>query len=333
MNILEIILDNNMFNIDITSNKNLLAFSGGIDSTALFFLMIEKNINFDIAIVDYNQRIESKDEVIYATQLAHKYNKKCFISQYDTDLKFSEKNGRDFRYKFFDKIINDNNYEALITAHQLNDKLEWFLMQFTKGAGLIELLGMEKKRYQNNYIVLKPLLDYTKKSLKDYLDFNNIKYFIDKSNYDEKYKRNYFRHNFSDELLDKFTKGISNSFQYLEKDINSLVGKTILKQYEDLNIYTFNNDLNLAIRIIDKDLKQKGYIISKTTRDEIIDKKEIVISHKIAIAITINQIWIAPFIKVTMDKKFKEICRIKKIPKNIRYYLSTIKDFKLNYNY
>ena len=63
--------------LGIKNTKNLLAFSGGIDSTALFFMMQERNIPFDIAIVDYNQRIQSKDEIIYATQLAHKYKKKC----------------------------------------------------------------------------------------------------------------------------------------------------------------------------------------------------------------------------------------------------------------
>ena len=67
----------NIPTLKINTTNNLLAFSAGIDSTALFFLMMEEEILFDIAIVDYNQRLQSKDEVIYATQLAHKYNKKC----------------------------------------------------------------------------------------------------------------------------------------------------------------------------------------------------------------------------------------------------------------
>ena len=52
--------------------KNLLAFSGGIDSTALFFMLLEQNIDFDMAIVDYGIRAQSKDEVAYAKELAHK---------------------------------------------------------------------------------------------------------------------------------------------------------------------------------------------------------------------------------------------------------------------
>jgi len=72
----------------------------------------------------------------------------------------------------------EENYETLITAHQLNDKLEWFLMQFTKGAGLSELVGMEEISYKNSYKLLKPLLNHTKQELKMYLDNTNIKYFI-----------------------------------------------------------------------------------------------------------------------------------------------------------
>jgi tRNA(Ile)-lysidine synthase len=313
--------------LNITTKKNFLAFSAGVDSTALFFILLENNINFDIAIVDYGQRKQSKDEVIYATQLAHKYNKKCFISNYSLDNKFSEKNARDFRYNFFNTTIYENQYETLLTAHQLNDKLEWFLMQFTKGAGITELLGMEQISYKNNYMILKPLLNYSKQTLQNYLDTRNIKYFIDKSNLDQKYKRNYFRHNFSDKLLQEFETGIDKSFQYLQNDIKSLIDNIELNKFEQLHIYKYNNDINLAIRIIDKDLKKRGIIISKATRDEIKLQKSIVVSHTIAISIEKNKIWIAPVVKQNMDKKFKERCRINKIPQNIRVYLSTLKQF------
>ena len=63
----------------ITHTKNLLAFSAGVDSSALFFLLLNAKIPFDIAIVNYNIREQSKDEVVYAKDLAKKYNKEIFI--------------------------------------------------------------------------------------------------------------------------------------------------------------------------------------------------------------------------------------------------------------
>jgi tRNA(Ile)-lysidine synthase len=310
----------NIFNFDIKTKKNLLAFSGGVDSTALFFLLLEKNVDFDIAIVDYNQRDQSKLEIQYAKSLAKKYNKKCYTTTY-LSQKFTEAKAREFRYDFFDKIIKQNNYEALITAHQLNDQLEWFLMQLTKGAGVVELLGMQEVFYNDNYYLLKPLLSYSKESLQEYLDKNKIKYFIDETNYDTKYKRNQFRHQISNQLISKYQNGIKKSFQYIQKDIASLLTNNTIKHYKQLFVCKFNNDLNIAIRFIDKELKKRKIIISSKTKQEIISNKQVVISHKIAVAITNNTIYISPFCKINMDKKFKELCRTKKIPPNIRGYL------------
>ncbi len=312
-----------MTNFNINTAKNLLAFSAGIDSTALFFLLLEKNIPFDIAIVDYNVRTQSKDEIAYAKKLAFKYNKKCFVKDVTlTNTSNFEKQARDIRYNFFEEIIESNNYQTLITAHQLNDKLEWFLMQLTKGAGLVELIGLEKETIKNKYIIHRPLLEISKNELQEYLELNKIKYFIDSSNSDEKIKRNFFRQNFSNELIRNYKNGIKNSFKYLENDINSLnLELKPFYQKELLEIYTNQKDDNLNIKIIDKSLKKRGILLSKAQRDEIIKQKEITISHKINIAITEDYIFISPKSNQTMDKKFKESCRIKKIPKNIRAYL------------
>ena len=306
----------------IKNQRNLLAFSSGIDSCALFFLLLEQNIPFDMAIVNYNIRAQSFDEVAYAKELASKYNKRIFIKdvKLETNSNF-EKTARDIRYAFFEEIILSEKYENLITAHQLNDKLEWFLMQLTKGAGLIELIGFNEFEKKTNYKIYKPLLSTTKEELENYLKTNNHKYFIDQSNYDEKYKRNYFRHNFSDRLLNDFKNGVKNSFEYLQNDLNSLNIQNPIKTIEELEIFLNQNDDNLNIRFIDISLKKRGILLSKAQRDEILKQKELTISHKINIAILENYIWIAPISKAILDKKFKELCRINKIPKNMRAYI------------
>ncbi len=307
----------------IKNQKNLLAFSAGIDSTALFFLLLEQDIPFDIAIVNYNVRIQSLDEIAYAKELASKYNKQIFLKnvKLETNSNF-EKTARDIRYSFFEEIISNEKYENLITAHQLNDKLEWFLMQLTKGAGLPELIGFNEFEQKEIYKIYKPLLNITKEELENYLKSNSYTYFVDSSNYDEKYKRNYFRHNFSDKLLADFKDGIKNSFNYLQNDLNSLNIQTKpIKKIKELEIFSNQNDDNLNIRIIDISLKKRGILLSKAQRDEILKQKELTISHKMNIAILENFIWIAPTDITIMNKKFKELCRVKNIPKNIRSYI------------
>jgi len=307
----------------IKNQKNLLAFSAGIDSSALFFLLLEKDIPFDIAIVNYNLRAQSKDEVSYAKELAIKYSKNIYLKDIALDANSNfEKNARDIRYSFFEEIINEYSYENLITAHQLNDKLEWFMMQITKGAGLVELIGFNVFEHKENYKIYKPLLQITKEELQNYLKQNDLKYFIDNSNFDEKYKRNFFRHNFSDKLLEEFKEGIKKSFDYLQKDLNSLnIQDRPKKKIKELEIFVNQRDDNLNIRTIDLSLKRRGILLTNAQRNEILKQKEITISNKINISIYENNIWIAPMLSRTMDKKFKELCRVNKIPKNIRAYI------------
>ena len=305
----------------ITTTKNLLAFSGGVDSTALFFLLTEHNIPFDICIVNYHQREQSELEVVYAREIASAYGKVCFVEDYSSDT-FSEKDARDFRYEVFLSIIKKYHYQSLITAHQLNDKFEWFLMQLSKGAGLMELIGLQKVEKRENFTLYRPLLENTKEELLEYLERNNLHYFIDETNKDTKYKRNFFRKEFSDKFIHLYQEGLKKSFHYLEKDIQSLMIDFKKFEFEELTILKFVTlDENIMIRAIDKELKKRGIVISQKTREEIISKKSLVVSHTIAIEIRENFVWIAPMRESIMDKKFKEKCRIAKVPKYIRPYL------------
>ncbi|HFU76524.1 MAG TPA: tRNA lysidine(34) synthetase TilS, partial [Arcobacter sp.] len=308
----------------LDTKKNLLAFSGGVDSTSLFFILLEHNIPFDIAIVNYNQRTQSTQEVEHALKLAKQYKKICFVKEYDKE-KFSEKLARDFRYQFFDEIIENKNYETLITAHQLNDKIEWFIMQLAKGAGVVELLGLEEYSKRKKYQIFRPLLEYTKEELLVFLKEKKIKYFIDETNKDPKYQRNYIRKKYANEFVNEYKEGIRKSFLYLHNDVDSINRLYSVKKLEQMSVATFiNEDDNIKLRFIDKELKQRGVLVTKETKDEILRQKEIVVSHTIAIAINNNKVYITPYCEFSMDKKFKEWCRLHIIPKNVRAYLSTL---------
>jgi len=177
------------------TSKSLLAFSAGIDSTALFFILLENDVNFDIAIVDYNLREQSKEEVAYAKELAKKYGKKIFLKSVSLPRSNFEAKARRIRYEFFEKIIKKEGYDNLLTAHQLDDKLEWFFMQLSKGAGTVELLGLEKREKREFYTLIRPLLNYTKEELLNYLHKHNIKYFVDSSNKDINIKETFLDKN------------------------------------------------------------------------------------------------------------------------------------------
>jgi tRNA(Ile)-lysidine synthase len=305
---------------NLKNKKNLLAFSAGIDSSALFFLLLENNIKFDIAIVDYGIRAQSKEEVIHAKALAKKHKLFCHsitAPKFDTHF---EKRARDFRYGFFDSLVTIEGYDNILTAHQLNDQLEWLLMRLSKGAGLSELLGLEPIIQKENYSLIRPLLSYSKDELLDYLHIHSHPYFIDESNFDEKHERNQFRKQFSNALIHEYKEGIKRSFDYLRADKASLQsGFEILYAYKLLHIVKLH-DMHSKVRAADTTLKKLGYLLSASQRREIDKEPSLVIGGKWAVALQDNLLYIAPYIHIDMPKTFKEKCRINKIPAKVRAY-------------
>jgi len=306
--------------IELKHSKNLLAFSAGSDSTALFFILQALDIKFDIAIVNYQTRAYSNDEEAYAKELAKKYNKKIFLHKCSLEKNNFEHRAREERYNFFEKTIHKFTYETLLTAHQLNDKLEWFLMQLSRGSGLVEMIGMNEKDTKKDYNIIRPLLHVSKEDITKFLHVNNIKHYLDISNDDEKYFRNTIRKKYASSFIEEFKSGVQKSFEYLKKDADTLIIKDI-KQIKELFIIPRDTNELLNIRSIDKIIKKLGYLLSSAQREEIIKTKHCIISDKIAICYTQENIFISPHVVITMDKKTKETYRKAKIPIKIRPYI------------
>jgi len=311
------------FSNHLHNKKNLLAFSAGGDSTALFFLLLEQNIAFDMAIVDYGVRVQSKEEVAYAQTLAKKYNKKLYIKNASKIESNFEANARKIRYEFFEEIISEQDYETLLTAHHLGDKLEWFLMQLCKGSGCVELVGMQGVEKRSGYEVVRPLLGFDKSELLAYLHSNNIEYFEDESNQDERYKRNYFRHNFSNPLLQEYKEGIKKSFEYMQKDKEELVEEAEVVVYEELVVIEQTSSLRSNIYNIDKQLKSMGHLLSAGDRELLEKMQTVVVGRKYSVVFDRGFIFIAPYIKATqLSKELKELFRRLKIDLKLRGYFA-----------
>ncbi len=304
----------------LQDKKNLLAFSAGIDSSALFFLLIKNNIPFDIALVNYGTRENSNKEEAHAQSLANNYNLACHTVKAPRFTTHFEKNARDFRYDFFERLIKEYGYDALVTAHQLNDQLEWLLMRLTKGAGVSELIGLEPVSQRNGYKLIRPLLEQSKKELLNYLKNNDYPYFIDESNSDEKYERNKFRKVFSDPLMAEYKEGIKRSLKYLRKDKEHLEKEfETIYSLEELRIIKLHH-LSAKIKAVDLALKELGYLLSASQRQEIEKEDSLVIGGKWAIEVQDFTLYVAPYSTVDMPKVFKEECRVLKVPSKIRAY-------------
>jgi len=309
---------------ELQRSKNLLAFSAGGDSTALLFLLLENKIPFDIAIVDYGIREQSKEEVAYAKALAKEYNFTCNIYQAKKITSNFEANARKIRYDFFESLIQKHHYDTLLTAHHLGDRFEWMLMQFCKGAGCVELAGMREKVQRNGYMLYRPLLHVDKQELLEYLHSNNIKYFEDESNSDEKYTRNTFRHNHTKPLLEKYLQGIRKSFEYIDADVQDLIQDSPLKKINELVCFKKTPTTRNDIYLIDKYLKSLNHLMSGDEKKLLQEKRTVVIGRKYIVTTLRDYICIAPYIEAeNMPKSFKEKMRLLHVEPKLRGYLAT----------
>ena len=174
---------------------------------------------------------------------------------------------------------------------------------------------------KEGYLIVRPLLECSKDELQKYLDDHHYPYFIDESNSDEKYERNYFRNRFSDPLMQKYQEGIKRSFKYLKEDQKRLEEQFELlykdQQLRILKLY----DKSAKVHAADVTLKALGYLLSAAQRQQIAKESSLVIGGEWAIEEEDDLLYIAPYSTKEMPKEFKEKCRLAKIPSKIRPYL------------
>ncbi len=305
----------------LRTGKNLLAFSHGVDSTALFYLLDEAGVKFDLAIVDYNVRAQSKDEVASARHLAAKFSKQIYVKSVRLGASNFEHEARAARYEFFGQICRERGYENLILAHQFDDKFEWFLMQLGRGAGLSELLGMQELEAREDYVIARPLLSVRKCELERFLRERNLKYFTDETNLTEQFKRGRVRAKFSEPFLDEYFSGVKKSFEFLAVDALNLTPEI---SNPAPKIYLVKRGRG-ELRGVDQACKRLGFVLSSAQRNEcarcLENGADCVLGGKVAVGAGKNFIFVTPYIKAAMDKKFKEACRRLAVPPINRGFL------------
>ncbi len=313
----------NLLHLDLLKEgKVLLAFSGGVDSTALFHLLLENEISFDIAHVNYHTRENSDLEEQSAIDLAQKHNLQCHTHSCRLGGANFEHRAREERYRFFGYLMKKHSYSYLLTAHQLNDRLEWLMMQMCRGSGLPEMLGIRSHDTREGIELLRPLLEWDRESIEAYLHTHHISHHIDESNADERYTRNAFRHRYSAPIMREYRDAIRRSFRYLEEDNDALIEPmefTILGKFA----YASNpRNIRSLVVGIDTFFKHRGYLLSQHDKEALKDGGEHIIARHTVVSIEGNYTFIAPYeSNVVMDKGFREECRKLKVGTKLRGYL------------
>ena len=189
-------------------SKILISLSGGVDSTTLYYLIVNskffKNKNIHIIIFDHQIRREGRFEI---RQLVKEYN----LSRHSLIIKklkltnsqsgFQNKS-RLLRYKFLIQYSKKNKINDLFLGHHLDDLNETFLMRKVHQSNVKGLSSIFTEKFKN-LIYHRPLRDFSKVSIIKFAKQNGIKWYEDRTNAELDYSRNKIRSFLNNKQINK----------------------------------------------------------------------------------------------------------------------------------
>lgn len=207
------------------SNQHIaLALSGGIDSMVLYHLLTthlrDTYEKLTVIHVNHNLREASKKEAAYIKEMTEKDEVPCHMTTLNFQGEFSQASGRRARYQYFKDITDAHQIDWLLMGHHQDDQVETVLQQVLSGRYLFQNLGIPENR-QGELNILRPLMDVTKKAIKEYQHKYQVKYFEDNSNLSDDYTRNYIRHHVVPAIVGSDSLDISHLLS-LKTDVNEL---------------------------------------------------------------------------------------------------------------
>lgn len=202
----------------------VLAVSGGIDSMVLWHVLQELGYKFSIAHCNFKLRgAESDGDETFIREQAKKAGLPLYTETFPVVKKDASSLGmsiqelaRSYRYTFFDDLLEQGEFDYVLTAHHLDDRLETFWLNFTRGAGIRGLASLRPAVER----IRRPLLAINQAAIQEYQQMHDIAFREDSSNASDKYRRNSFRHQILP-LLYEWTPGLEavakRNFNLLEQ--------------------------------------------------------------------------------------------------------------------
>jgi len=248
----------------LEDSKLLIAISGGIDSVVLAHLCSQLNLNFSLCHCNFNLRgQESDDDEAFVTSLAKTLKTLVYTTSFETE-KYATKNkvsiqvaARDLRYTWFYKLLDANQYDYVLTAHNTNDNLETFIINLTRGSGLEGFTGIPPVNQKS----VRPLLAFSRDDITLFAIKNGIVWREDRSNASIKYVRNKVRHKvipILKELNPHVLESFQNTIEYLNES-QSIINDAV--KNITANVVSYENDvLKISCKEIDKLSNKKAYL-------------------------------------------------------------------------
>ena len=218
-------IQSSVSDVTSTSDRYVIAISGGVDSAVLTHIFYELKLNFRTVFINHNQK--GSEELRQSAQALSdilKLNHKCIET--DIEIDSSETLMREARYEALNNDIDEK--EILVTAHHRDDKIETFFINLLRGTRLKGLTSIALKR--NN--IIRPLINNSKSQIIEYAKDNDIYFQNDVTNFDNSISRNWIRNELIPEVENRFPGNLNNKITDLILEIEeSTKENTEIKKY------------------------------------------------------------------------------------------------------
>ena len=212
----------------------LLGYSGGPDSKALLYLLLECGLRPHVAHVDHGWREESRDEAEEIRKEIESLGLPFYTTRLNPDPR--EAVARDMRLAFFASLCEEIPFQALLLAHQADDWAETALKRTLEGAHLVYLAGMGEISHWGPVPLWRPLLKVPRTTIIEYIKEKGLKTLEDPTNSNPRYLRARMRTQIIPDLAKAFGKEILDNLvclaersqelkEYLDKRTQEAVSK------------------------------------------------------------------------------------------------------------
>lgn len=249
----------------LKEKKLLIAISGGVDSVVLTHLLHQ--LKFDISLAHCNFELRGKEsdtDEFFVKDLGKGLQLNTYTTTFKTE-EYATKHktsiqiaARELRYQWFEELISKHQLDYVLTAHHLDDNLETFLINLTRGTGLDGLTGIPP--INNN--IARPLLMFSREEIEQFAANNRIKWREDASNASNKYVRNKLRNQvipilkeINPSLLTSFLKTTENL-----KGNQQIIKDAVSKFKKDTLLSEENGIVKIDVSKISKVINPKAYL-------------------------------------------------------------------------
>ncbi len=255
----------NQFQSQLTHQHYLIAFSGGLDSTALLSLMVKARENqphLQLRAVHIHHGLSPNADqwATHCKQICQQFHIPLIIKKINVNPNNGiEQGAREARYQAIAAIRLSN--EIVVTAHHLQDQSETFLLALKRGSGLQGLGAMQSYSELYGMPIFRPLLPWQRSQLEQYVNSEKLAWIEDDSNADNHYERNFLRNQILPKLRQRwqhFDQMVARSAQHCYQQqqlINQLLADDFQQNF-DKNHRTFSLERFIQYN----ELKQKALL-------------------------------------------------------------------------